>query len=312
MKHIALLLLVALALGGCAPQEQIQAQPQQPAADGLKVVATIFAPYDFARALTADTGAQVSMLIKPGVESHTFDPAPSDILTIQQADVFLCIGGHDEAWVDTVLAGQDGGPGKVVKLIDCVETLPEGGEGHDHGVDEHGVDEHIWTSPRNAKLMARAICDALVETDQKQTEVYEKNYQDYAASLDGLDAQFQRVVDEGARREVVFGDRFPFKYFAKAYGLTWYSAFASCSGEGEPSAADIAFLIEKIKTDRIPVVYHIEQGSVRTAQTIAQEAGVQTLLMHSCHNLTVEEFTQGETYLTLMQKNVQALKTGLE
>lgn len=312
MKRVVVpLILLALVLGGCMPQATApQTDPPQGEETGLRVVATIFAPFDFARALTAGTQAQVTMLIKPGVESHTFDPAPSDILTIQKADVFLCIGGHDEAWVDTVLAGQDKGPGRVVKLIDCVEKLQEDEEGQGRA-GEASIDEHIWTSPRNAKRMARFIADALTAADEAQKQIYERNYQDYAAALDRLDERFRSVVDSGVRKEVVFGDRFPFRYFAQAYGLKWYSAFAGCSGEGEPSAAQIALLIEKVKTDRIPVVYHIEQGSVRTAQAIAQEAGVDTLLMHSCHNLTVEEYSSGQTYLTLMQKNAEALEIGL-
>ncbi|HIS00340.1 MAG TPA: zinc ABC transporter substrate-binding protein [Candidatus Excrementavichristensenella intestinipullorum] len=342
---MVLVLALALGLGGCAPQggemegEGISAaqgqreEGQDSAAaggnieeggdsaagekgtegggQGLKVVATIFPPYDFARALTEGTGAQVTMLIKPGVESHSFDPTPEDILTIAEADLFLCIGGHDEAWVDTVLEGQDRGPGRVVKLIGCVETLPQAGQG-EHGHEEgRGIDEHIWTSVGNARQMAQAICQALEAADPEGAQAYRANYEDYAAQLEALDQAFQAVVDGGVRREVVFGDRFPFRYFAQDYGLTWYSAFAGCSGEGEPSAADIAFLIDKIQQDGIPVVYHIEQGSLRTAQTIAQEAGVETVLMHSCHNLTVEELERGETYLSLMEGNLQALAQGL-
>lgn len=298
-------------------EEGARAGEENQEGQGLKVVATIFPPYDFARALTEGTGAQVTMLIKPGVESHSFDPSPGDILTIGEADLFLCIGGHDEAWVDTVLEGQDQGPGQVVKLIGCVETLsqedPEGHslEGEQGEGEDQGIDEHIWTSVRNARKMAQAICQALEAADPAQAQTYRANYEDYAARLEALDQEFQAVVDGGVRREVVFGDRFPFRYFAQDYGLTWYSAFAGCSGEGEPSAADIAFLIDTIRRDGIPVVYHIEQGSLPTAQTIAQEAGVETVLMHSCHNLTVEELERGETYLSLMEGNVQALAQGL-
>ncbi len=295
---LVLLLGLVLSLGGCAGDGEPAAQPEQ---EGLKVVATLFPPYDFARALTAGTGAQVEMLMKPGVESHSFDPSPADIVKIGEADLFLCIGGHDEAWVDRVLEGQDQGPVQVLKLIEQVEPL----EG------EEGIDEHIWTSVRNAQKMALAICQALETADPEGAPDYRANYEAYAARLEELEQAFEQVVEEGVRREVVFGDRFPFRYLAQDLGLTWHSAFAGCSGEGEPSAADIAFLIDKIKNDHIPVVYHIEQGSLPTVQTIAQEAGVEAVLMHSCHNLTVEELERGETYLSLMEANVQALARGL-
>lgn len=256
------------------------------------------------------------MLIKPGVESHTFDPSPSDILKIQNADVFVCIGGHDEAWVDTALDGQDEGPGQVVKLLDCVETLPAEEEEHHHEGEDHDhegmADEHIWTSPKNASLMAKAICDALVKADPENGETYDANYGKYDAALKKLDQSFRDVVENAPRREVVFGDRFPFRYFAEEYGLEWHAAFSGCAGESEPSAADIAELISRVRTDQIPVVYHIEQGSVRTAQAIAEEASVETEMLHSCHNLTMEEMKSGATYLSLMTKNVEALKKGLQ
>ncbi len=177
---------------------------------------------------------------------------------------------------------------------------------------EHEYDEHVWTSPKNAKLIVQKISDVLCEIDEVNKEIYKKNTAEYLDKLDELDQAFQTVVDESARKTIVFGDRFPFRYFADAYGLSYFAAFPGCSTETEASAATVAFLIDKIKEEHIPVVFHVELSNQKMANTISEATDAKVLLLHACHNVSKAEFESGVTYLDLMYKNVENLKEALK
>ena len=314
MKKILSVLLCGLmlaALGGCAIRGGAA-----PAGDGLSVVSTIFAPYDFVRQLARDK-AEVTLLLPPGSESHAFEPTPRDIITIQNCDIFIYVGGESDAWVREVLESMDIGGMTVVRLIDCVEAVAEEiveGMEHDHeddDHDDHALDEHVWTSPRNAKRIALRLLDALCGADAPNAEFYRENAEGYAAKLDALDDEFKAAVEAGTRRTIVFGDRFPFRYLADAYGLTYYAAFPGCASETEASAATVAFLIDKVRAEGIPVVFHVELSNQKMAKVIAEETGARVLLLHGCHNVTRDEMAAGVTYLELMNQNAENLKEAL-
>jgi zinc transport system substrate-binding protein len=182
---------------------------------------------------------------------------------------------------------------------------------HDH--DDGGVeyDEHVWTSPRNAKLICEKIAAALSEADPEGEAEYNAALESYCAELDELDAAFTDVVANGVRNTVVFGDRFPLLYFAKAYGLEYYAAWPGCADEAEPSAATVAFLIDKVNEEHIPVVFHIELSNEDMADTICEATGAEKLLFSACHNVTRAQFEEGVTYLDLMWQNVDALREAL-
>jgi zinc transport system substrate-binding protein len=295
------------------------------AADGkISVVATNFPSYDFARAVAggasaAEGKADITMLLRPGSESHSFEPTPRDIIKIQNCDVFIYVGGESDEWVKGILESIDTSKMKIVSLMDCVETVEEEiVEGMEEEAEESEdeeeaeYDEHVWTSPENAKRIVRAIADVFRETDAANAEFYEKNTEAYLAELDELDAAFKRVVDGAAvRRTLVFGDRFPFRYFADAYGLKYFAAFPGCSTETEPSAATVAFLIDKVGAEKIPVVFHIELSNEKIADAIAEATGAKKLLLHAAHNITRTDFENGATYLSLMEQNVKNLAEAL-
>jgi zinc transport system substrate-binding protein len=287
------------------------------------VVATIFPQYDFARAIAGDK-AELTMLLRPGTESHSYDPTPQDILKIQNCDIFIYGGGESDEWVDGVLESMDTSKMTIISLIDCVDAVEEeivegmqeeeeeegeeGEEGHEH---EEEYDEHVWTSPANAGKIVRKISDALSEADPSNAASYKANADDYLNKLDGLDAAFRDVVKSAARKTLIFGDRFPFRYFADAYGLKYFAAFPGCSTETEASAATVAFLIDKVKAEKIPVVFHIELSNEKIADTICEATGAKKLMLHACHNITRDDFQRGLTYLDIMTANVGALKEAL-
>ena len=303
---ILLAMLCAL-LSGCGAQSE-------PEGEGISVVATVSAPYDFARQLVGERG-EVTLLLPPGSEAHSYEPSPKDIIEIQNCDLFIYVGGVSDAWVSDVLESV-GGEVRTVTLMDCVELLEEEHvEGMEVDEDEHEgeieYDEHVWTSPRNAELICEKIAAALCEVDPEGAEEYGTALESYCAQLDELDAAFTEVVENGVRDTVVFGDRFPLLYFAKAYVLNYYAAWPGCADEAEPSAATVTFLIDKVKAEGIPVVFHIELSNEDMADTICNETGAKKMLFSACHNVTRAQFDAGVTYLELMWQNVDALREAL-
>ncbi|MDD3193566.1 MAG: zinc ABC transporter substrate-binding protein [Oscillospiraceae bacterium] len=304
------MLAALLVLGGCADTAALSSS------DGrVQIVSTIFPSYDFARSIAGES-ADVTLLIPPGMESHSYEPTPQDMIQIQNCDLFLYTGGESDAWVEELLASF-ANPPQTVKMMDCVETYEEetvdGMQAESKPADAHETeyDEHVWTSPRNAVLIAQAIEQALCETDPAHEADYQRNAGDYISQLEQLDQDFRDFFAGLQNKTLIFGDRFPFRYFAEEYGLAYFAAFPGCSSETEPSAATIAFLIDKVKEENLHTVFYIEFSNHQVADSIAEAAGAKTALFHSCHNLTAQEQKDGATYLSLMAQNLDTLKEDL-
>ena len=190
----------------------------------------------------------------------------------------------------------------------------EGEEAHDHEHEEgegHEWDEHVWTAPVNAIAIVKAMTAELVKIDPANAKAYQANADAYVAQLEALDQSFWAVVNAAARKTVVFADRFPVRYFVEEFGLEYYAAFPGCSAETEPSAATVASLIDRVNAEGIPVVFYIEMSNQQMANTVAEATGAQTMLFHTCHNVTKAEFENGESYLSLMQGNLLTLQAAL-
>lgn len=286
----------------------------------LTIVATIFPAYDLARALSCGT-ADVLLLLPPGSESHSYEPTPKDIISIQEADVFLYAGGESDHWVDEILSSLGDAAPLAFRLTDHVSLLEEelSESMQEEADDEHGeeeqdeaeMDEHVWTSPRNMMTIAYAFSSVLCELSPENAAAYTEALEAYLDELQELDAAFTEVVENGKRDIVIFGDRFPFRYFAAEYGLRYDAAFPGCSEDSEPSVRTVVSLVDTVRREDIPVVFYIEFSSRRTADILAEETGAKELLFHSCHNVSAEEMEEGATYLSLMWGNVDALKEAL-
>ncbi|MEG2174400.1 MAG: metal ABC transporter substrate-binding protein [Oscillospiraceae bacterium] len=279
----------------------------------LSVVATLFPQYDFAKAIAGER-ANVTLLLPPGVESHSFEPTPVNAAVAHSCDVFLYTGDQMEPWASHLAADL---PASVT-VCDLSQGIPLSGgetaksEAHGNTAHEHtGADPHIWTSPANASIMVDSIVAALTLADPGGAAVYSSNANAYKNELVALDQSFLEVVQGGKRNQILFGGRFALHYFAKRYGLSVLSAFDSCSAETEPSARAVADIIDTIRTEQIPVIYRDALDNSTIADAIAEETGVRILTFYSCHNLSKIDLEAGETYLSLMRKNVASLKEGL-
>lgn len=329
-KFFALILICTLCLALCACGQQAQA----PETDGgVNIVATVFPAYDFARQIAGDDG-NVTLLIPPGSEAHSYEPTPQDIIRIQGCDLLVCNGGESEAWLDEILGGMDREIPAVV-MLDCVDALTEEVKegmqvhGHDHGHDDHDhdehdghdhddheeheeeYDEHVWTSPVNAQLICRAISAALCEADPAHASDYTVRCTDYCAELQALDADFRSVIANAKRHTLIFADRFPVRYFVEEYGLDYFAAFPGCADDAEPSARTVAFLIDRVREEQAPAVLYIEFSNQKMADIVCEDTGCEKLLFNSCHNVTADQLRGGVTYLELMRGNLETVKEAL-
>jgi zinc transport system substrate-binding protein len=308
MKKLVLsLMLVVFACIASAAQEK-----------KLKIITTIFPQYDFIREIAKDK-VELVQLLPLGAESHSFEPAPKDIIRIRNCDMFVYVGGESDEWIKKILTSQDIDPKKTIALINLVKPLEEEivegmqeeeEEGEEEG-EEKEYDEHVWTSPKNAVIIIEALLNYLKQADSKNADFYEKNAKEYIKRLESLDAEFEEIVKNAKRNAIVFADRFPLRYFADRYGLKYFAAFPGCSSETEASAGTIKFLIDKIKSENIPVVFHIEFSNEKMANAVSEATKAKKELFHSCHNLSKKDFKNGVGYADLMQRNAKALKEAL-
>ena len=300
----------------------------------LSIVTTSFPPYDFVRAVTGDS-ADITMLLQAGAEAHSYEPVPLDIAKIQNCDVFVYIGGEGEVWVDKILDSLDTSDITIIRLFDFVDPLEEEevegasptghhhhhddededehdhGDDHDHDDEDEEYDEHIWTSPRNAKLCVEGIEKVMCEKFTENAEKYRTNGSAYAESLDRLDYEFAEMTAESKGKTIIVGDRFPFRYLAHDYGLKYYAAFSGCSSESEPSVYTMAFLIDKLLEKDTDVVFYLEFSTKRLAEKLSDATGAEMLPLHSCHNVSRDDFRDGVTYLDLMKQNCENIREAL-
>lgn len=311
---IFMLLMSLLMITACVSKEEIDLNEKK----GLQIVSTVFPGYDFAKQIVGEN-AEVSMLLPPGVESHSYEPSPQDIINIQNSDIFIYVGGESEQWVDKILDSMDN---KVitVKMMDAVQLYEEEiidgmqneQDSDDEASEEHEYDEHIWTSLKNAQNIVARINEAVVSLDSKNKSVYDKNTKSYIEKLDNLDKEFENLFKTFEKPTLIFGDRFPFRYFVEDYNLDYFAAFPGCSSETEPSASTIAFLIDKVKEKSLNTVFYIEFSNHNIADTIAESTGAKTAMLHSCHNISKKDMDSGVSYYYLMEQNYETLKGALQ
>ena len=276
----------------------------------LKIVATLFPQYDFARQIAGDK-ADVVLLLPPGVESHSFDPKPADMLEIYNADIFIYTGKDMEPWAETVLKGAKN---KNLAVVDCsenIELLHDDDDDEDEHDHEHGADPHFWLDPTQAATMVADISDALCAKDPENAKDYMKNAENYIKLLFKLDSDICDVIENAERNVIVFGGRFSYIYFLEYYNFDYVTAYDSCSVNAEPSVLRIAEIIDFIRENNIPCIFHEELSDPKVAKSIASETGIEYLLFSTAHNITKDEFDSGITFLDIMYANLENLKKGL-
>lgn len=297
---IFLLFVVTFAFCSCGEVERSTGK--------ISVVTTIFPYYDFARSVSKGT-CDVDMLLKPGSDVHSFEPTPSDILKIRNADLFIYNGGESDEWVDSILESLgDTDKPVVMKMTDYVKPLTEMDADH-HAEDEE--DEHIWTSLDNAKTLVSKISDEVSKLDQKNKSVYSKNSSDYIEKISKVQSEIENTVNSSESKKIVVGDRFPLLYFATEFSLDWECAFPGCSTETEPSLDRLSKLTDTIEKDKIKTILKLEMSENKVADTLADETNTKVRTFYSAESVSKEDFANNITYVDLMERNNNALKEAL-
>lgn len=300
-------------------------------------------------------GAEVTMLLDTGVDLHSFQPTADDILKISTADMFIYVGGESDEWVEKALAQAKNKNLVAINLLEVLgdavkeEEVVEGMQAdhdHEHGDDDHDhedgddhdhedadhededhdhdhdhedgekeYDEHVWLSLRNASALVKHIAESLKKIDSSHADVYTANASAYTDKLKALDAEYQKAVDGSTVRTLLFGDRFPFRYLADDYGLTYYAAFVGCSAESEASFETITFLSKKVDELGLPAVLTIEGTNHKIAETVVrstQNGDQKILSLDSMQSVTAKDVKDGANYLAIMEKNLKVLKEALK
>ncbi|MGN1124362.1 MAG: metal ABC transporter substrate-binding protein [Eubacterium sp.] len=316
-KYISLLLVFCciFAFTACS-------QGNTEKSEKLKIVCTIFPEYDWVREILKSNpdNTELTLLIDNGVDLHNYQPTADDIITVSNCDMFIYVGGESDKWVDDVLSASKNEDLVTVNLLDSLgsllkeEEIKEGMQTHeDEDEDEEEeaeYDEHIWLSLKNAKVLCQYLCEKICEIDNENAQAYKANTESYITQLEDLDNRYQAVFDNAKTKTVLFGDRFPFRYLTDDYGLDYYAAFVGCSAETEASFETISFLSGKIDELGLNTVLTIEGSDCKIAQTIIDntKSKNQNILSLNSMQGTVND---NDTYITIMESNLEVLKTAL-
>lgn len=333
-------LLAVCSLGACGqtedtPTDSVSAPADSSSSDSgssVRIVTTIFPQYDWVREIVKDSPGDIetTLLLRDGVDLHSYQPTAEDIMKIATCDIFIYVGGESDSWVEDALTEDTGRDMTVVNLLDVLgdsakeEVIDFGmeteGEGESTETGEHGgeaekeYDEHIWLSLRNAAVCCDAIEKVIEEKDPENAGVYSANLASYKDKLSALDKEFAETAGSGSTDTLLFGDRFPFLYMALDYDLNYYAAFSGCSAETEASFETIVYLADKVNELGLGSICTIENSDQKIAQTIRDNTETkdqEILAFDSLQSTKAADIENGVTYLSLMENNLKVLEKAL-
>ena len=303
-----------MTLAGCGTASAEGSQEAKK--DALKVVTTIYPLYDWARNIDPD--ADLTMLLDNGVDLHSYQPTADDIVKICNADVFLYVGGESDEWVEGVME-KAGDKVKAISLLDLLgdnvkeEEIVEGMEAEEGEEEKEECDEHIWLSLKNASIAVSEMEKVFAEIKTSNAEAYQANAADYQKKINDLEAKYANFFSSVTNKTILFGDRFPFRYLADDYGLTYYAAFAGCSAETESSFETILFLAGKVDELNLKTVYVTETSDGKIAQTVidnTKNKDAKIVTVNALQSITGDKKDK-VTYLNLMEENLKAFQDSL-
>ncbi|KLI14655.1 zinc ABC transporter substrate-binding protein [Brachyspira hyodysenteriae] len=286
MKKILTIIFILSLLIGCS-NSSVNNQNQD-SSNKLKVYASIYPMYDFAKKICGDK-ADVYNMTSTGSEPHDFEITSKDMANLTKANLFIYNGGGMEHWVDTVKDS--------IKELKYVETA--------FNINNDGLDPHFWLSPIKAKKQMENIKNALIEIDSVNADYYNSNYNFYADRLDELDNHFKDVLSNMKSTNLVVTHP-AFGHFCEEYSL---NQVAIARDEADPKAMSdtIAF----IKNNNVKAIFYEDFSSSKLVDSIAKETGVKILTLNPIESLSEEYINAGEDYFSVMEENLISLTNGL-
>ena len=291
------------------------------------IVCTTFPQYDWTMNILGDRADEwnVTILLDSGTDLHNFQPNAEDIITINSSDLFIYVGGDSDGWVEDVFKTNTAD----TELINLMQTLDDGlletGHSHTHGEEhdedhehnefcDHEHDEHIWLSLENAEELCEAIAYRLGIIDPDNASVYERNCEAYTDELEALEEKYENAVETAKHGTLVFADRYPFAYLCEDLGITAHAAFSGCSAETEASFERIVELAAEIDGAGLSAVLVIDSSDHKLAETVISNTKTKDQIiveLDSMQSVTESDIDAGESYISIMEKNLEALKTAL-
>lgn len=279
----------------------------------IRIVTTLFPLYEFSKEI-AGANATVELLLPPGAEPHSFEPKPKDIAKLNNADLLVYTGQFMEPWVEKILKTVEN---KSLIIVDAsqgvrlLKTKDSHHHNHKHQSHNADVDPHIWLDLRNAIKMVDNIQEGIVKKDYINHEYYKNNADRYKTLLSNIDLEYENTISLCPKKTIISGGHHSFGYLANRYNLNYYSAYG-ISPDSEPSPKTLARLSLIIKREGIKHVVFEELISPRVAETIARETGAEVVLVRAGHNIEIDEFKRGKTFISILNDNFETLKKVLQ
>lgn len=311
----------------CALFLLVACQSDSPAPKKISVVAAIYPQYDWLRNILGERSDSLNLelLVKNGMDLHSYNPSAKDIATIAEADMVVYVGGESDAWIEKALEATPKAGRIEVNLMKALgdrvkeEEIVEGmqaEEEHDEHAEEAENDEHVWLSLKNAEILVMALAEAISKQDTAHAMEYRMNAALYIAKVSALDAQYREAVAKASHKTILFGDRFPFRYLVDDYEIKYYAAFVGCSAESEASFETVAFLAGKMDSLQLPAIFTIDGSDGKIARAILeaskQSKNAQVLTLNSMQSMTDAQAEAGADYLSIMSENLEVLKKAIE
>ncbi|EGP4987684.1 zinc ABC transporter substrate-binding protein [Enterococcus faecium] len=281
--------------------------------EDLTIVTTFYPIYDFTKEIVGDEG-NVKLLIPAGTEPHDFEPSAKERAEISDADVFVYNSSDMEFFVDSLKDSVDSKQTLMIEAAKGIDRLEsqeadeheESEEGHNHA---HEYDPHVWLDPVLAIKEVRTIAGELGEKYPDKKEIFTKNADAYIKKLEALDQKYSEELKNATNRTFVT-QHAAFAYLANQYNLEQV-AISGVSPDQEPTPSRLAELKEFVKKNNIKVIYFEENASSKVAETLSNETGVKLEVLNPLESLTNEQIKAGENYISVMEKNLEALKESI-
>lgn len=313
-KIFSLIFILMIALSGCKAKKHDMS-------DKVNIVTTIFPEYDWVRNIISGDNpfTTLTLLVKNGMDLHSFQPSAADMINISTCDLFIYVGGESDSWVKEAIANATNKNMICINLMDLLKEqvkveddsfIAQKEEENADDEDALEYDEHVWLSVKNVKIICKAITDAVCKLDSEHADQYTRNYETYLTKLNQLDADYTLIIENAKRNVLIVCDRFPFRYLADDYNLNYYAAFAGCSAETEASFETVAFLASKIDELNPGAVLTIETSDQKLAKTVVMNSHqkfTDILQLDSLQSTTLRQAFDGKTYIKTMRKNLEIL-----
>jgi zinc transport system substrate-binding protein len=336
---MALALMLGTALAGCAENDQ---NTKDNGKDKLKVYTTIFPVQDFTKKIGGDA-VEVESIYPSNADAHTFEPSTKDMVAMSEGDAFIYSGVGLEGFAEKATETLKSEEVKIIKAGDGIELAEASHdeenheehadeESHDEHADEedhaehadeeshdehaegdahdHGdKDPHIWLDPALSIQMAENIKNGLIELQPESKDKFEKNFETLKSDLEKLDADYKKTIDAADKKEILVSHA-AYGYWEERYGLQQISVLG-LSPTQEPSQKQLQSIIETAKEHNINYIIFENNVNSKIADIVKTEIGAESLTLSNLESISEEDAKNNEDYFSLMERNLETLRTAL-